>query len=178
MTFFRDYAKSINESIAKTAFGRVFRLQGCGHVSCAHIAEGRDFLLTRNAGEGDQEHSLSHRDPCRPYNLCYHGIHYRCECELRAGETALECEYLTGLQRPRSYLKLAAHAFVTARPILPVQKTPIMLNVFLVISCCALRMRFLTGTGIQRDLITATAAISGLASFMFGLLTNLPVALA
>jgi AGZA family xanthine/uracil permease-like MFS transporter len=39
-------------------------------------------------------------------------------------------------------------------------------------------MRFLTGTGIQRDLITATAAISGLASFMFGLLTNLPVALA
>jgi xanthine/uracil/vitamin C permease (AzgA family) len=55
---------------------------------------------------------------------------------------------------------------------------PIMLNVFLVISCCALRMRFLTGTGIQRDLITATAAISGLASFMFGLLTNLPVALA
>ena len=43
MTFFRDYAKSINESIAKTAFGRVFRLQGCGRVSYAHIAEGRDF---------------------------------------------------------------------------------------------------------------------------------------
>jgi hypothetical protein len=44
MTFLRDYAKSINESIAKTAFGRVFRLQGCGHVSCAHITEGRDFF--------------------------------------------------------------------------------------------------------------------------------------
>ena len=44
MTFLRDYAKSINESIAKTAFGRVFRLQGCGHVSCAHIIEGRDFF--------------------------------------------------------------------------------------------------------------------------------------
>jgi hypothetical protein len=52
-------------------------------------------LLTRNAGERDQEHSLSHRDPCRPYNLCYHGIHYRCECELRARETALECQDLT-----------------------------------------------------------------------------------
>jgi AGZA family xanthine/uracil permease-like MFS transporter len=59
-----------------------------------------------------------------------------------------------------------------------VQKMPIMLNAFLVISCCALHRRFLTSTGIQRDLITATAAISGLASFMFGFLTNLPVALA
>ena len=32
--------------------------------------------------------------------------------------------------------------------------------------------------GVQRDLITATAAIAGLASFAFGFLTNLPVALA
>ena len=32
--------------------------------------------------------------------------------------------------------------------------------------------------GINRDLITATAVISGLATFMFGFLTNLPVALA
>ncbi|KAK7425394.1 hypothetical protein QQZ08_008073 [Neonectria magnoliae] len=31
---------------------------------------------------------------------------------------------------------------------------------------------------VRRDLITATAAVSGLASFMFGLLTNLPVAIA
>ncbi|KAH6994873.1 permease family-domain-containing protein [Ilyonectria destructans] len=31
---------------------------------------------------------------------------------------------------------------------------------------------------VRRDLITSTAAISGLASFMFGLLTNLPVAIA
>ena len=30
----------------------------------------------------------------------------------------------------------------------------------------------------KRDLITATAAIAGLSSFMFGFLTNLPVALA
>ncbi|KAI9806512.1 MAG: hypothetical protein M1833_003699 [Piccolia ochrophora] len=32
--------------------------------------------------------------------------------------------------------------------------------------------------GVQRDLITATAVISGLASLMFGFLTNLPIALA
>jgi xanthine/uracil/vitamin C permease (AzgA family) len=31
---------------------------------------------------------------------------------------------------------------------------------------------------IERDLITATAAISGFASCLFGLFTNLPVALA
>ena len=31
---------------------------------------------------------------------------------------------------------------------------------------------------IRRDIITATAAVSGMASFAFGLLTNLPVAIA
>jgi AGZA family xanthine/uracil permease-like MFS transporter len=31
---------------------------------------------------------------------------------------------------------------------------------------------------IKRDLITATAAISGLSSFLFGFMTNMPVALA
>jgi xanthine/uracil/vitamin C permease (AzgA family) len=36
----------------------------------------------------------------------------------------------------------------------------------------------LTKVDLKRDLITATAAISGLASFLFGFMTNLPVALA
>jgi xanthine/uracil/vitamin C permease (AzgA family) len=31
---------------------------------------------------------------------------------------------------------------------------------------------------VRRDLITATAAVAGFSSFVFGLLTNLPVALA
>jgi xanthine/uracil/vitamin C permease (AzgA family) len=30
----------------------------------------------------------------------------------------------------------------------------------------------------RRDLVTATAAVSGMSTFMFGLLTNLPVAIA
>jgi xanthine/uracil/vitamin C permease (AzgA family) len=33
-------------------------------------------------------------------------------------------------------------------------------------------------TGIKRDLITATAVISGISTFAFGFFTNLPVALA
>jgi AGZA family xanthine/uracil permease-like MFS transporter len=36
----------------------------------------------------------------------------------------------------------------------------------------------LISKGIQRDLITATAAIAGIGSIAFGFLTNLPVALA
>jgi AGZA family xanthine/uracil permease-like MFS transporter len=31
---------------------------------------------------------------------------------------------------------------------------------------------------VRRDLVTATAALAGMATFMFGALTNLPVALA
>ena len=33
-------------------------------------------------------------------------------------------------------------------------------------------------TDIKRDLITATAAVAGISSIVFGILTNLPVALA
>jgi xanthine/uracil/vitamin C permease (AzgA family) len=36
----------------------------------------------------------------------------------------------------------------------------------------------LTSAVVKRDLITATAALSGLASILFGFFTNLPVALA
>jgi AGZA family xanthine/uracil permease-like MFS transporter len=39
-------------------------------------------------------------------------------------------------------------------------------------------MLLLTKLDINRDLITATAALAGIGSFMFGFLTNLPVALA
>jgi len=35
-----------------------------------------------------------------------------------------------------------------------------------------------SGQGIKRDLITATAAIAGLSSILFGFLTNMPVAFA
>ncbi|KAF4982034.1 hypothetical protein FZEAL_2284 [Fusarium zealandicum] len=43
----------------------------------------------------------------------------------------------------------------------------------------AVNASLLSQTGdVRRDLVTATAAISGMASFMFGLLTNLPVAIA
>lgn len=38
-------------------------------------------------------------------------------------------------------------------------------------------MRILTGTDIKRDLVTATAAVAGISSIVFGLFTNLPVAL-
>jgi xanthine/uracil/vitamin C permease (AzgA family) len=38
--------------------------------------------------------------------------------------------------------------------------------------------RDLTRIGLNRDLVTATAAIAALGSFLFGFLTNLPVALA
>jgi AGZA family xanthine/uracil permease-like MFS transporter len=36
----------------------------------------------------------------------------------------------------------------------------------------------LTSTGINRDIITATAVIAGISSLAFGFFTNLPVALA
>lgn len=45
-------------------------------------------------------------------------------------------------------------------------------------SVLPLRTANVAAAEVRRDLITGTAAIAGVASFMFGFLTNLPVALA
>lgn len=73
---------------------------------------------------------------------------------------------------------LEARAFAMTRAIRLVLRTQSIMHVFLVrfqlIDC----RTQLTPADVQRDLITTTSAISGFASCMFGLLTNLPVALA
>ena len=61
------------------------------------------------------------------------------------------------------------------------QPAPLMLNMrhaSLVKALLNGAEQSLINTEVNRDLITATAAIAGFGSFMFGFLTNLPVALA
>jgi adenine/guanine/hypoxanthine permease len=45
MPLLRDYAQLINESVSQTTFGRVFRLQGCGHVSPILLLDGNEAFI-------------------------------------------------------------------------------------------------------------------------------------
>jgi hypothetical protein len=74
----RDYAQLINESIAKTTFGRVFRLQGCGHVSQATtlLLLGRKRGIYVSAAKRDSWNGFPHRASRWHNNLCDNGIHH------------------------------------------------------------------------------------------------------
>ncbi|EXJ64422.1 MFS transporter, AGZA family, xanthine/uracil permease [Cladophialophora yegresii CBS 114405] len=121
----QQYTRAINEYVAKSTFGRVFRLQGCGHEK---EILGTTFLTELRAGVTTFA--------TMAYIIAVNGSIVSqsggtCICESASDPTCL---------KDTDYAR------------------------------CVL--------DIQRDLITTTATISELASFVFGFLTNLPVALA
>ncbi|KAJ9604296.1 hypothetical protein H2200_011130 [Cladophialophora chaetospira] len=124
MSVFHQYSNVINDYVATSTFGRVFRLQGCGHEK--QIA-GTSFLTELRAGV-TTFFTMAYIIAVNASIISQTGG--TCVCDASKPDCAKSAEYTQ----------------------------------------CVL--------GVQRDLITATATISGLASFMFGFLTNLPVALA
>ncbi|OCT53885.1 putative xanthine/uracil permease [Cladophialophora carrionii] len=125
MSATRPYTKAINDYVAKSTFGRVFRLQGCGHEK---EIQGTTFLTELRAGVTTFA-TMAYIIAVNASIVSQSGG--TCVCQSTSDPTCLKDTEYAG---------------------------------------CVL--------DVQRDLITTTAAISGLASFMFGFLTNLPVALA
>jgi hypothetical protein len=80
MESFRLYLERVNTFIGASTFGRVFRLEGCGHVCFAILRQIR-ISLTSNAGQRDQKHTVHHRSSRRLDNVLYHGIRHIRQCE-------------------------------------------------------------------------------------------------
>lgn len=125
MNALRTAARHLDKEVGRSTFGRVFRLEGCGHNE-----EIAGATLTR---------------------------------EVRAGLT--------------TFFTMAYIIAVNASIISQTGGTCVCDDAQ--DSLCSTNAEYAQCIlGIQRDLITATAAISALGSFLFGFLTNLPVALA
>ncbi|CAD6500833.1 BgTH12-06538 [Blumeria graminis f. sp. triticale] len=126
MATINDAISSLNYQIAKSTFGRVFRLEGSGH---------------------DKECKKSYFSQ-----------------EIRAGMTTFfTMAYIIAVN---SSILAESGATCVCTP----TKDDIYCERSVEYSACL--------RDVKRDLITATAAVAGIGSFIFGFLTNLPIALA
>lgn len=125
MDIVRHAVSRIDDRVSSSTFGRIFRLEGCGHE---HEIKNTRFLT-----------------------------------EIRAGLTTFfTMAYIISVNA--SILSDSGATCVCTNTQDPTCATDPVYNQ------CLLE--------VKRDLVTATAAIAGLASFLFGFVTNMPVALA
>lgn len=86
-----DRLKGLETSVNMSTFGRVFRLDGSGHVcqnprpydcqihpSCPLVLT--DYSLASHIARPNTGCQLLHRDPCWADDVCDNGVHYRCKC--------------------------------------------------------------------------------------------------
>jgi hypothetical protein len=106
----RYYTEALNVYIGASTFGRIFRLEGSGHVS-ATSDDSIQHLLNGYIGLGDQEFQVHNRNPGWADNLLHHGVHH---CRQRSCLIPnVLCESIsTKICRLPFLLILAAIAFV------------------------------------------------------------------
>lgn len=79
MESLRTFLERVNTFIGSSTFGRIFRLEGCGHVRLAFLRScfGYSYIVL---GKRDQEFEVYDRDPCWSDNVLHHGVRHICEC--------------------------------------------------------------------------------------------------
>lgn len=113
-----DRLKGIEDSVNTSTFGRVFRLDGSGHVgyrSPPHSNGKRknlvDDALLPHTARADTGRQLLYRDPRRADNFRNYGVHHRRQ---RSWTSNRPCSFglLTMSSRPTSSPRLAEHVCV------------------------------------------------------------------
>lgn len=79
----RRFGDMIDRRIGQSTFGRIFRLEGSGHVSFTSACtiqryQDVDKILQ---GQGDQEFQIPYGDPCWSHDILHDGIHHRRKCK-------------------------------------------------------------------------------------------------
>lgn len=80
MEYLKASLREFDLKVSRSTFGRVFRLDGSGHVSCVYLISQR-LLTATYKGQGEKRCALSYRDSRWPYDFLYDGIYHRCQCE-------------------------------------------------------------------------------------------------
>jgi hypothetical protein len=89
----RYYVEALNVHIGSSTFGRIFRLEGCGHVSAACQMEFNEHGLNSYLGHGDQEYQVYNRSSGWTHDILHHGV-YHCsqrECHIHYVEFQKLC---------------------------------------------------------------------------------------
>jgi hypothetical protein len=71
MDAIRRTCDHVDDFVGRSTFGRIFRLEGCGHVS-SNICWSKSYAnLFPSAGEGNQEYKISERNTRWSHYLLY-----------------------------------------------------------------------------------------------------------
>jgi hypothetical protein len=86
--------RTVDDTVNRSTFGRVFRLKECGHVSSLPNRATGIVLLAGVDGltslaNGNPRCQLLDRAACRPDNFCNDGLHYRRQCQNPFGNPVL-----------------------------------------------------------------------------------------
>jgi hypothetical protein len=76
MEAMRYYVEALNVHIGSSTFGRIFRLEGSGHVSAACQMEFNKHVLNSYLGLGDPEYQVYNRNSSWAHDLLHYGVHH------------------------------------------------------------------------------------------------------
>jgi AGZA family xanthine/uracil permease-like MFS transporter len=158
MGFIERNKAALNDRVARSVVGKYFHLDGSGHV-CKHLVFQRIRLTTK--GKRNSKCEVHHRVASRPHNIFHHGLHH---CR--------ECEYTFQYQTRTTTDQIIQASVLTDSGATCVCNDPVDPT------CMADEAYSLCLVEVNRDFITATAAIAALGSFLMGISANLPVAVA
>jgi AGZA family xanthine/uracil permease-like MFS transporter len=77
----RNSIAAFDSYVGSSTFGRVFRLEGSGHVSTSHPKNFK-LVLTSTSGYGDQTYKSLDRISGRTNYVLHNVLHHRCQREL------------------------------------------------------------------------------------------------
>ena len=78
MEALRMYRDGVNNFLGTSTFGRVFRLEGCGHVWTISLRQRHELII--DAGERDHQLEVHHGDPSWSDNFLHYGLRHIRQC--------------------------------------------------------------------------------------------------
>jgi AGZA family xanthine/uracil permease-like MFS transporter len=176
MDYVRRSVDNLNNAVGRSTFGRIFRLEGSGHVcdSSPNASETCSLTLIKDFEIKNTRFTTE----VRAGLTSFFTMAYIIAVNVIAYPTT--SMMLTDFGRLLCYRILAVTVYATIPPvtILSVTRIRIMIFAFKVkyTQTCTELVSHIS-TDLNRSLITATAALAGFSSFLFGFMTNMPVCL-
>ncbi len=90
MATLQRWTRSLNEAVARSIVGRIFRLEGSGHVSIMASPNSQSRTDMFSTGAGNQENMLHYRASGGIDHFLYHGLYHCRQCKSGALHASLD----------------------------------------------------------------------------------------